>query len=104
MQQQQLLSEIKRLVLGQQPGAEIILYGSYARGDYQPDSDMDILILLDKEKITRDDEKNISHQLYDLELDANQAISTLIRSKKTWYEKYPNTALFINIQKEGIRI
>ena len=104
MKKQQLLSEIKRLVLLQEPGAEIILYGSYARGDYQPDSDMDILILLDKEKITRDDEKNISHQLYDLELGTNQVISPLIRSKKTWYEKYPNTALFINIKKEGIRI
>ena len=104
MKKQQLLSEIKRLVLLQEPGAEIILYGSYARGDYQPDSDMDILILLDKEKITRDDEQKISHQLYDLELGANQVISPLIRSKKIWYEKYPNTALFINIKKEGIRI
>ena len=26
---------------------QIILYGSYARGDYRPDSDIDIKILLD---------------------------------------------------------
>ena len=26
---------------------KIILYGSYARGDYRPDSDVDIMILLD---------------------------------------------------------
>lgn len=25
----------------------IILYGSYARGDFEPDSDVDIMILLD---------------------------------------------------------
>ncbi len=104
MQKQQLLSEIKRVILLHEPGAEIILYGSHARGDYHTDSDMDILILLDKEKVTHDDEKKISHQLYDLELNTNQVISPLVRPKKTWYKKYPNTALFINIKKEGIRI
>lgn len=26
---------------------QIILYGSYARGDFRPDSDIDIMILLD---------------------------------------------------------
>ena len=104
MKKQQLLSEIKRLILLEEPGAEIILYGSHARGDHQPDSDMDILILLDKEKITSDDEKKISHQLYDLELNTSQVISPLVRAKKMWYEKYPNTSLFINIKKEGIRI
>jgi predicted nucleotidyltransferase len=104
MEKQQILSEIKRLVLLQEPGAEIILYGSYARGDYRSDSDMDILILLDKEIINRDDEKKISDPLYDLELGASQVISPLIRSKKIWYERYPNTPLFINIKNEGVHI
>jgi hypothetical protein len=65
---------------------------------------MDILILLDKENINRDDEKKISDPLYDLELGSSQVISPLIRSKRTWYEKYPNTPLFINIKNEGIHI
>jgi uncharacterized protein len=104
MEKQQLLSEIKKLILQQEPQAEIILYGSYARGDYRPDSDMDILILLDKENISYEEEKRISYPLYDLELDTSQVISPLIRSKKNWYEKYPNTALFINVNKEGIRL
>ena len=31
---------------------QIILYGSYARGDFRPDSDVDIMILVDR-KSTR---------------------------------------------------
>ena len=104
MDKKELLWEIKKLVLEQESKAEIILYGSHARGDYRPDSDLDILILLDKEVINHEDEKCISYPLYDLEFDTNQVISPLIRSKKIWYEKYPNTGLFININKEGIRL
>ncbi len=104
MEKPQLLSEIKNIILQQEPQAEIILYGSHARGDYRTDSDMDILILLDKENIGYEDQKRLSHPLYDLEFDANQVISPLIRSKKTWNEKYPNTTLFINISREGVHL
>lgn len=102
MENLKILDEIKKRVLQQDPKAEIILYGSYARGDHRDDSDIDILILVDKETITWEDEKKIAYPLYDLELKSNQVISPLIRSKKMWYEKYPNTGLFINIKKEGI--
>lgn len=104
MEKQQILSEIKRLVLLQEPGAEIILYGSHARGDYRSDSDMDLLILLQKDAISYADEKRISYPLYELELQTQQVISPFIKSKKTWYEKYPNTALFINIKEDGIAL
>ena len=99
-----ILSKIKNTVLAIEPEATVILYGSFARGDNQIESDMDVLILLDKEKISRDDEKKITRPLYQLELATNQVISPLIKPKKTWYELYPNTPLFINIKREGIVI
>lgn len=97
-----ILAKIKNTVLSIEPDATVILYGSFARGDNRSDSDMDILILVDKEKITRDDEKKITHPLFKLELATNQVISPFIKPKKTWYELYPNTPLFINIKNEGI--
>ena len=45
---------------------QIILYGSYARGDFRPDSDIDIMILLDLSDI---DIKKYRHQLSDMTFD-----------------------------------
>lgn len=104
MKKEQILSHIKNIILEQDPKAEIILYGSFARGDDRPDSDIDILVLVEKENITWEDEERFANHLYYLELKTNSVISPLIRSKKIWHEKYPNTGLFINIKKEGIRL
>ncbi|MFO7852279.1 MAG: RHS repeat-associated core domain-containing protein, partial [Bacteroidales bacterium] len=56
-----ILKRIKRSVYLTDPDAQILLYGSYARGDYDERSDIDLIILLDKKKITREDEKRIKY-------------------------------------------
>jgi len=52
-----ILQLIKKSVSETSPGATLILYGSYARGDYRPDSDIDLLVLIDTDKVTIDDRK-----------------------------------------------
>ena len=46
----------------------IILYGSYARGDFRPDSDIDIMILVD---LSDDEIRRKGHTLSDLTFDYN---------------------------------
>ncbi len=58
IQEENIIRKIKSSILKVEPDATLILYGSYARRDCRPDSDIDILILLDKEKIT-DEDQNI---------------------------------------------
>ncbi len=43
----QLLPEITRRILGVSNPQKIILFGSFARGDYGPDSDLDLLVIME---------------------------------------------------------
>lgn len=85
-----------------EPDATIILYGSYARRDNRADSDLDLLILIDKEKVTREDEKKVKYPLYDIEFETGQIISPLVFSKKDWETRHRITPFYENIQKEGV--
>ena len=84
---------------------KIILYGSYARGDYNESSDIDIMILTD----LNDDEileyrEKILDFTYDIEWKNNFDIdlSPLIKNIDRfnyWLEALP---FYMNIQKEGV--
>ena len=58
-----VLSKIKSLVKEIDLDAEVILYGSRARGEEHQDSDWDILILVDS-KTDLDYERVFRHRLY----------------------------------------
>ena len=64
------------------PTAKTILYGSQARNEARSDSDIDLLILLDGEKMTLKDEESITLPLYELELKTGVSISPIVTLKK----------------------
>ena len=99
-----ILDQVKQAVLKLEPTAEVILYGSRARKDYNKNSDWDFLILVDGlVDTTRTD--RIRCALYDIELNTNMIISSIVRSKKVWNSrKYAVIPLKINVEREGIRI
>ena len=86
---------VKRL----DPNAEVIIYGSRARGDFNATSDWDVLILLNSEIISFSTERELINFLYEIELKNNTVISPLIYSKSEWYVKYKITPLFENITR-----
>lgn len=99
-----ILVRIKNLIKEIEPDARIILYGSSARGDSMEDSDIDLLILVNKNHISRNEEKRIKYPLYDLESDTGQIISSFIVSALKWENKHCVTPLYKNIKEEGIEL
>ncbi|MEX0594947.1 MAG: nucleotidyltransferase domain-containing protein, partial [Candidatus Paceibacterota bacterium] len=94
--------EVKESVKRIDPKAKVILFGSRARGDSKKDSDWDFLILT-SQRVNEEMKRIIRETLIDTELEAEEVISTIIYSKKSWYN-YRNTPLFENINSEGIEI
>ncbi len=85
------------------PGSQTILYGSEARGDARPDSDIDLLILLDdSEELTPERELDIARHLYEVELETGVIISPMVMLRRMW-EKLV-TPFSINVMNEGIAI
>ena len=96
----EIIRQIKSSVLAVEPKATLILYGSYARGDNRSDSDLDLLILLDRDKIAYEDHKKISSPLYSIELETGILISPNFYSKNKWGKRV--TPFFENVSREGI--
>lgn len=87
-----------------EPDAETILFGSEARGDAMPNSDIDLLVLLDAQKVNPERETRITQHLYELELDTGIIISPLIMTRRQWEGRPFDTPFTINVMNDGVRI
>ncbi|MGN0050747.1 MAG: nucleotidyltransferase domain-containing protein [Prevotella sp.] len=104
MSKDYVISRIKDAAVALIPqGGRAILYGSRARGDARPDSDWDILVLLDKERITLEDMDNITYPIRELGWNLNEMINPIMFTEKEWKAK-SFTPFYKNVTKEGITL
>ena len=82
---------------------KIILYGSYARGDYNKQSDVDIMILTDLsfEEIEEYRDK-ISDIAYDIELSKGIILSPVIKNIEKYNSRINFVPFYKNVEKEGV--
>ncbi len=82
---------------------KVILYGSYARGDYNEKSDVDLMLLTDLtfEEIERyrDD---ISDIAFDIELETGIIISPVIKNIDNYNSRINIIPFYKNVQMEGV--
>jgi predicted nucleotidyltransferase len=84
---------------------KIILFGSYARGDYTVESDLDIMVLADfNENESWSFEKRVSKIASDLSLEHNITICMMLRDEKTFTNRLPILPFYRNVISEGIEI
>ena len=84
----------------------VILYGSYARGDYTPDSDVDMMILV--KGIAPEDlwryKKPIIKVESELGLQYDLVISATIKDIETFNMYLDVLPFYQNVMKEGIKV
>lgn len=82
---------------------KIILYGSYARGDFDKNSDIDIMILtdFDEDELAKNRIK-IRELACDLELENDVIISPIVRNIDKYNERIEVVPFYMNVQKEGV--
>ena len=97
-----LRDRIKEAIRRLEPNAEIILYGSRARGDAGPDSDWDLLVLLDG-AVDAARERAVWHRLYTLELDLEEILCPVVFSREDWESSlYRAMPFHRNVDREGM--
>ncbi len=81
----------------------IVLYGSYARGDYNQKSDVDIMILTDLTFAEIEEYRDkISDIAYDIELSTGIILSPVIKNIEKYNSRIHFVPFYKNVEKEGV--
>ena len=99
MEQAQVIEHIKEVAGKTLPkGTSLWLYGSRARGDARPNSDYDLLILIDKDRLTLDDYR-VALPLNYLSWDIGVQISPQVYARKEWNDS-SYTPFYENVERD----
>ena len=81
------------------------MYGSYARGDYDDESDIDVMLMIDMPlEELRKKRKQITHFCADINVENGIFISPKLQSIEL-FDKWKDVLPFYkNVETEGIRI
>jgi predicted nucleotidyltransferase len=98
----ELLKLCKKAIRQVVPDADVILYGSRARGDADKYSDYDILIIVNG-SVDMALEERILDNIYPLELETCEVLTFIVYSEQDWNSPlYRAMPLHKNVDREGI--
>lgn len=100
----QLLLKLKELLQRHAPNATLFLYGSAARGERGPESDYDVLVLLET-PLTEDNMAAIQDAVYAIELEFGIVISLAFYTLDEWNRPLARLSPYHQaVEREAIRL
>jgi len=96
----QIVKEVRDAVHAFDHNAQVVLFGSHARGDARQDSDYDFLILL-HQPVDFQLKRKVLDRLYEVELQTGCIIGALIENMEDW-QKMKYSPIFSEIEIEGV--
>ena len=79
------------------------VYGSRARGDGEPNSDMDVMIEVETEEICAAEKQRVSRIASEVSLESGIVLSIVLVDRQLKRERR-DYSIFHNIRDEGIRV
>ncbi len=95
-----LMAEVKSAIQDILSNAEILLYGSAARGTRGPESDYDILVLTDG-RLSDREKRGIERKLLDMELVHDIILSTAYHARTEWTRQH-SLPFHSEVEKYGV--
>lgn len=100
MQNAQVLESIRQTAASVLPkGSSLYLYGSRARGDAREDSDWDLLLLLDKPALEKEDFARYSYPIVEAGWEYGADIRPQTYTKQEWYNG-PHAMFYYNVEED----
>ncbi len=82
---------------------QLWLFGSRARGDNRENSDWDLLLLVNKDKLTQQDYDTLSYPFTELGWTLNEQINPILYTYRNW-QNNSFTPFYHNVIKDGIKL
>jgi predicted nucleotidyltransferase len=97
-----ILSKCRNAIQSIDASAEVVLYGSRARGDAAPDSDFDLLILTDQ-AVDLQQEARFSDALFSIEIETEAVLTVISYNRQQWNSPLHRAMPFRqNVEKDGV--
>jgi predicted nucleotidyltransferase len=82
---------------------KVILYGSYARGDFTDESDIDIMVIADISiKELQIIEKELCHIGWELGFENDLIVAVFLKDSETFYKFLPAEPFYQNVMRDGV--
>jgi predicted nucleotidyltransferase len=102
MKIEQIVSELKNRILEKYSIKEMRVFGSSARGDRRPESDIDVLIHLSY--VNRQIEEDIFDMAYDMELKHDCLIDVIVVDDRVLSSTQGTAPIYEKIRTEGATV